>query len=160
MANYYSPPKAGDIVQCRFPQDKVRQPGPKERPALVIEVEEYELPDGSIEVFVTVAYGTSEGVDNCHPGELKIDSGDPHAGLSLDTKFDIGNRVKLPFDDQWFAPSPNKRFGDHPKRGILNTADGDLKRSLSSAITELKKAARSKTVDMTSRSAGRKKPKP
>ena len=140
MANYYSPPKAGDIVQCRFPQDKVRRPGPKERPALVIEVEEYELPDGSIEVFVTVAYGTSEGVDNCHPGELKIDSGDPHAGLSLDTKFDIGNRVKLPFDDEWFAPS----------------ADANLKRRLSSAVTELKQAARPKGVDMTPRSKGRK----
>jgi len=156
MANYYSPPKAGDIVQCRFPQDKVRQPGPKERPALVIEVEEYELPDGSIGVFVTVAYGTSEDVDNCHPGELKIDSGDPHAGLSLDTKFDIGNRVKLPFDDEWFAPSPNKRFGSHPKRGMLNTADASLKRRLSSAVTELKQAARPKGVDMTPRSKGRK----
>ena len=159
MTSYYSPPKAGDIVQCRFPQDEVRQPGPKERPALVVEVEEYEMPDGSIEVFVTVAYGTSEDVDNCHPGELKIGSNDPHAGLGLDTKFDIGNRVKLPFDDEWFAPSPNKRFGGHPKRGILNTADDILKRRLSSAIAELKKA-RPKTVDMTPRSAGRKKPKP
>lgn len=160
MADYYSPPKAGDIVQCRFPQDKIRQPGPKERPALVIEVEEYELPDGSIEVFVTVAYGTSEDVDDCHPGELKIESDDPHAGLSLDTKFDIGNRVKLPFDDEWFAPSPNKRFGDHPKRGILNAADDTLKRRLSSAIVELKKATRPKAVDMTTRSTGRKKTKP
>jgi len=160
MANYYSPPKAGDIVQCRFPQDRIRQPGPKERPALVIEVEEYELPDGAIEVFVTVAYGTSEDVDNCHPGEFKLENTDLHAGLSLDTKFDIGNRVKLPFDDEWFALSPNKRFGDHPKRGILNTADDNLKRRLSSAIAELKKAARPKAVDMTSRSAGRKKPKP
>lgn len=159
MANYYSPPKAGDIVQCRFPQDKFRQPGPKERPALVIEVEEYELPDGAIEVFVTVAYGTSEDVDNCHPGELKIESSDPHAGLSLDTKFDIGNRVKLPFDDEWFAPSPNKRFGDHPKRGMLNTANAALKRRLSSAIAELKRTERPKAVDMTARSTGRKKPK-
>ena len=160
MASYYLPPKAGDIVQCRFPQDMVRQPGPKERPALVIEVEEYELPDGAVDVFVTVAYGTSEGVDDRHPGELKIESSDPHAGLSLDTKFDIGNRVKLPFDDEWFAPSPNKRFGDHPKRGILNIADDALKRRLSSAIAELKKAARSKAVDMTAGSGGRKKRKP
>lgn len=160
MANYYAPPKAGDIVQCRFPQGKVREPGPKERPALVIEVEEYELPGGSIEVFATVAYGTSEDVDNCHPGELKIESGNPHAGLSLDTKFDIGNRVKLPFDDEWFAPSPSKRFGDHPKRGILNIADDSLKRRLSSAVTELKRAARPKAIDMTIRSAGGKKRKP
>jgi hypothetical protein len=159
MAKYYPPPKAGDIVQCRFPQDKVRQPGPKERPALIIEVEEYELPDGSIEVFVVLAYGTSEDVDNCHPGELKIESSDPHAGLGLDTKFDIGNRVKLPFDDEWFAPSPNKRFGQHPKRGLLNAEDSNLKRRLSSAIAELKQAARSGAVDMAPPPTGRKKPK-
>ena len=160
MAKYYSPPKAGDIVQCRFPQDKIRQPGPKDRPALVIDVEEYELAEGSTEVFVTVAYGTSTDVDNRHPGELTIESSDPHAGLSLDTKFDIGNRVKLPFDDEWFTPSPNRRFGDHPKRGVLNTADNNLKRRLASAIRELKRAARPKAVDMTSRPGGRRKLKP
>lgn len=160
MAKYYPQPKAGDIVQCRFPQDKLSQPGRKERPALVIDVEEYELPDGSTEVFVTVAYGTSQDVDNCHPGELTIESSDAFAGLGLDTKFDIGNRVKLPFDNEWFAPSPTGQFGDHPKRGILNLADISLKRRLSSAIAELKKSARSKAVDMTSRSAGRKKAKP
>ena len=125
----------------------------------MIDVEEYELPDGSAEIFVTVAYGTSQDVDNCHPGEIKIESHDAHAGLTFDTKFDIGNRVKLPFDDEWFAPSPNRQFGDHPKRGILNLADTSLKRRLSSAITELKKSSRSKAIDMTSRSVGRKKTK-
>jgi hypothetical protein len=159
MTNYYSPPKPGDIVQCRFPQDKIRQPGPKERPALVIDVEEYESPDGSTEVFVTVAYGTSERVDDRHPGELTIERDDPHAGLSFDTKFDIGNRVKLPFDNEWFAPSPNRHFGDHPKRGLLHTADVKLKRRLSSAIAELKGVARSKTVDMTTPSSRRRKPR-
>jgi len=154
MANFYAPPKAGDIVQCRFPQDKIPQPGPKERPALVIEVEEYQLPGGSTEVFVTVAYGTSEDVDNCHPGELKVENANRDAGLSLDTKFDLGNRVKLPFDTDWFTPSPNKRFGDHPKRGILNTADENLKRRLSSAIAELKQVSRPKAVDMTTPSKG------
>ena len=159
MANYYSSPKPGDIVQCRFPQDRIRQPGPKERPALVIDVEEYESPDGSTEVFVTVAYGTSESVDDRHPGELTIERDSPHAGLSFDTKFDIGNRVKLPFNNEWFAPSPNKRFGNHPKRGLLDTADNKLKRRLSSAIAELKRVARKETVDMTSSSYRRRKPR-
>jgi hypothetical protein len=95
----------------------------------------------------------------CHPGELRIDSSDSHAGLTLDTKFDIGNRVKLPFDDEWFALAPNRRFGAHPKRGKLNLDDNDLKRRLSSAIAELKKADRPKAVDMITRTAGRKKPK-
>ncbi len=157
MAKYYSLPKAGDIVQCRFPQDKIRQPGPKERPALVIDVEEYELSNGSTEVFVTVAYGTSEDFDNCHPGELNIRSSDPHAGLSVDTKFDIGNRVKLPFDEEWFAPSRNRRFGVHPKRGKLNLDDNRLKRRLSSAIAELKNMGSTKAVDMTTRPTGCKK---
>ena len=85
MATYYSLPKAGDIVQCRFPQ--------------------------------------------------------------------------LPFDDERFAPSPNRRFSVHPKRGKLNLDDNDLTRRLSSAIAELKKAGRPKAVDMITRSAGRKKPK-
>ncbi|OGA03262.1 MAG: hypothetical protein A3I00_07615 [Betaproteobacteria bacterium RIFCSPLOWO2_02_FULL_64_12] len=118
------------------------------------------MPGGSAGIFVTVAYGTSEDVDHRHPGEIKIESSDPHAGLGLDTKFDIGNRVKLPFDDEWFAPSPNRRFGDHPKRGMLDTADIHLKRRLSSAVAELKQAARPKTLDMTSRLAGRRKTKP
>lgn len=160
MARYYSPPTAGDMVQCRFPQDRFRQPGPKDRPALVIEVEEYVLPDGSKEIFVTVAYGTSEGVDQRHPGEFTIASRDPHAGLALDTKFDLRNRVKLPFDDEWFAPSPNRRFGEHPKRGIVDTANQDVKRRLSSAIAELDRSARRKALDMTSRSPGGQKSKP
>ena len=160
MARYYSPPRAGDIVQCRFPQDRIRQPGPKDRPALVIEVEEYALPDGSKEIFVTVAYGTSEGVDERHPGEFTIASRDPHAGLALDTKFDLRNRVKLPFDDEWFAPSPNRRFGEHPKRGIVDTANQDVKRRLSSAIAELDRSAKRKALDMTSRSPGGRKAKP
>ena len=157
MAGYYSPPKPGDIVQCHFPQDKIRQPGPKERPALVIDVEEYELPDGSSEIFVEVAYGTSEDVDNCHPGEIKIECSDPRTGLNFDTKFDLGNRCKLPFDKEWFAPSPNKRLGEHPKRGVLDITDLEVKRRLSSAVTELKQAARPKAEDMTAGPSGRKK---
>lgn len=144
-------------MQCRFPQDKIRQPGPKERPALVIDVEEYELPNGSTEVFVTVAYGTSEDVDNCHPGELNIKCSDTHAGLNPDTKFDNGNRVKLPFDDERFTPAVSRRFGAHPKRGKFNLNDNKLKRRLSSAIAELKSAGYTKAIDMSTGPAGRKK---
>lgn len=157
MAKYYSPPKPGDIVQCRYPQNKIRQPGPKERPALVIDVEEYELPDGSPEVLVEVTYGTSEDVDNCHPGEIKIKSSDLRTGLGLDTKFNLGERCKLPFDDEWFAPSPNKKYGEHPKRGILDLTDTYLKRRFSSAVAELKQAGNPKATDMTVEPSKRKK---
>ena len=91
-------PKAGDIVQCRFPESKVGTAGPKDRPALVIEVEED--PDGESASIVRVAYGTSQDVDQRYPGELTIRAADPKAGLDRDTKFDLGNTVRLPFDTQ------------------------------------------------------------
>jgi len=133
-------PKAGDIVQCRFPEGKVGTPGPKDRPALVIEVEED--PDAESASIVRVAYGTSQVVDQRYPGELTIGAADPKAGLDRDTKFDLGNTVRLPFDSEWFAPSPNRRFGDHAKRGVLNLKDDKLKRVLQAAILEAKEAGR------------------
>jgi hypothetical protein len=133
-------PKAGDVVQCRFPEGKVGTPGPKDRPALVIEVEEdLEAKSASI---VRVAYGTSQDIAQCYPGEFTVRATDPKAGLDRDTKFDLGNTVRLPFDSEWFAPSPNRRFGNHPKRGVLNLQDDKLKRALQSAILEAKEAGR------------------
>ena len=133
-------PKAGDIVQCRFPEGKVGTPSPKDRPALVIEVEEDS--DGESASIVRVAYGTSQDIAQRYPGEFTVRATDPKAGLDRDTKFDLGNTVRLPFDSEWFAPSPNRRFGNHPKRGVLNLQDDKLKRALQSAILEAKEAGR------------------
>jgi len=132
-------PTAGDIVQCRFPEDKLGAPGPKDRPALVVEVEDPE--DGSASI-VQVAYGTSQEVEQRYPGEFTIRAVDPKAGLDRDTKFDLGNTVRLPFDTDWFAPSPSRRFGEHPKRGSLNLRDYKLKRALQAALLEAKEAGR------------------
>lgn len=132
-------PKAGDIVECRFPESKLGTPGPKDRPALVVEVEDSENESASI---VRVAYGTSQAVDRRYPGEFTVRATDPKAGLDRDTKFDVGNTVRLPFDADWFASSPNRRFGDHPKRGTLNLKDENLKRALQAAILEAKEAGR------------------
>ena len=107
---------------------------------MVIEVEED--PDGESASIVRVAYGTSQDVDLRYPGELTIGAADPKAGLDRDTKFDLGNTVRLPFDSEWFAPSPNRRFGVHPKRGVLNLKDDKLKRVLQAAILEAKEAGR------------------
>ncbi len=85
-------PKAGDIVQCRFPEAKFATPGPKDRPALVIEVEE-ESDDQSAAI-VRVAYGTSQHVEQRYPGELTVRATDSKAGLDRDTKFDLGNSVR------------------------------------------------------------------
>jgi hypothetical protein len=133
-------PKAGDIVQCRFPESEVGVPGPKDRPALVVEVEED--PKGESASIVRVAYGTSQDVEQSYAGELTIRATDPKAGLDRDTKFDLGNTVRLSFDTEWFAPSPNRRFGEHPKRGVLNLKDQKLKRALQAAIVEAKDAGR------------------
>jgi len=133
-------PKAGDIVQCRFPEGKVGIPGPKNRPALVVEVEE-DPKDQSASI-VRVAYGTSQDVEQRYPGEFTIRATDPKAGLGRDTKFDLGNTMRLSFDSDWFTPSPNRRFGEHPKRGTLNLADQKLKRALQAAILEAKDAGR------------------
>jgi len=133
-------PKAGDIVQCRFPESQAGVPGPKDRPALVVEVEED--PKGESASIVRVAYGTSQDVEQRYAGELTIHATDPKAGLDRDTKFDLGNTVRLPFDIAWFAPSPNRLFGEHPKRGVLDLNNQKLKRALQAAILEAKDAGR------------------
>jgi mRNA-degrading endonuclease toxin of MazEF toxin-antitoxin module len=133
-------PKAGDIVECRFPESEVGTPGPKDRPALVVQVEQD--PEDESASIVRVAYGTSQDVEQRYPGEITIRATDPKAGLDRDTKFDLANTVRLSFDTGWFAPSPNRRFGEHPKRGILNLKDQKLKRALQAAILEAKDAGR------------------
>lgn len=133
-------PKAGDIVECRFPESEMGTPGPKERPALVVQVE-VDPEDESAHI-VRVAYGTSQDVEQRYPGEFTIRATDAKAGLDRDTKFDLGNTVRLPFDTDWFAPSPNRRFGEHPKRGALDVRDQNLKRALQAAILEAKEAGR------------------
>ncbi|MCC6474087.1 MAG: type II toxin-antitoxin system PemK/MazF family toxin [Burkholderiales bacterium] len=133
-------PRAGDIVQCRFPKEKLGAPGAKDRPALVIEVETDPL-DQSRSI-VRVAYGTSQDVEQRYAGELTVRATDPKAGLDRDTKFDLGNCVRLPFDTEWFAPSPNRRYGEHPKRGVLDLGNLQVKRALQAAVLEARKAGR------------------
>jgi hypothetical protein len=133
-------PQAGDIVQCRFPEGKVGIPGPKDRPALVVEVEDG--PEEAAAAIVRIAFGTSQGVEQRYLGEFTIRATDANAGLGRDTKFDLGNTVRLAFDSEWFAPSTNRRFGEHPKRGMLNLKDVKLKRALQAAIIEARDAGR------------------
>jgi mRNA-degrading endonuclease toxin of MazEF toxin-antitoxin module len=133
-------PKAGDILQCRFPETIRGKPGPKVRPGLVIEVEEYLQEDTAC--VVRIAYGISQEVEQRYPGEFTVRAADLTAGLDKDTKFDVGKTVRLPFNDDWFAPAPSRRFGDYPKRGILNLQDLKLKRALQAAIREAREAGR------------------
>lgn len=116
------PPTPGDIVWCRFPELPRRSPGPKPRPALVCEVVERE--DG---VAVTVAYGTSQGLQRLHAGEFAITKRShpaaySAAGLSFDTKFDLKQRIELPWTADFFAVPASAPHGQQPKLGGLHAS--------------------------------------
>lgn len=115
----YPPPEPGDIVFCRFPEVGAFLPGPKSRPALVLQV-------GFVnaESHVRVAYGTSKNTDDLHPGEFLISPSDHQAfaasGLSFPTKFDLGKSRELPYNEKWFSVPLNQRYGQTPKIGVLH----------------------------------------
>jgi hypothetical protein len=115
-------PAPGDIVWCRFPELPRRNPGPKPRPALVCDVTEHE--DG---VAVTVAYGTSQKLNRLYAGEFAITKQDhpaayASAGLSFDTKFNLGQLVELPWSQAFFAVPAQAPYGQQPKLGSLHAS--------------------------------------
>lgn len=112
-------PTAGDIVWCHFP-DHIH-PRPKPRPALVMTVYDDDAPEFSVEV----AYGTSQKTTSLHKGEFAIlrernAAAYQAAGLSFDTKFNLGQTVTLPYNTQWFSVPPAAPHGQVPKLGILH----------------------------------------
>ena len=116
----WPPPEPGDIVWCRFPQRPRDKPGPKPRPALVLTVIQRE--DGHE---VVVAYGTSQGLSHLVAGQFAIRKQDSaaayaQAGLSYDTKFDLGQVVAAPWDDAFFAIPAVPMHGATPKLGSLH----------------------------------------
>lgn len=119
---HWAPPTPGDIVWCHFPNLPRRSPGPEPRPALVCDVTERE--DG---VAVTVAYGTSQGLQRLHNGEFAITKQGNRAayisaGLSFDTKFDLRQSVELPWNEDFFAVPARAPHGQHPKLGSLHAS--------------------------------------
>ena len=114
-------PEPGDIVWCRFPKRPRDMPGPKPRPALVLEVTQ--RADG---VEVKVAYGTSKRLGRLLAGEFAIRKSDNAAayalaGLSYDTKFNLAETLALPWDNPYFAVPPNPRHGQMPTLGSLHS---------------------------------------
>lgn len=118
-ARWFEPPQVGDIVWCRFPQNRVPGPGPKSRPALVLRVGE-----ASGHPVVLVAYGTSRKIDKLYTGEFAIlpSDGDAFAasGLSYPTKFDLGETFELDYNDIWFGVPSNAPHGQTPTLGVLH----------------------------------------
>jgi hypothetical protein len=122
MEAAWSLPAPGDIVWCRFPELPKRSPGPKPRPALVLDVTERK--DGAS---VSVVYGTSQQLNRLSAGEFAI-TRQSHAaayeaaGLSYDTKFDFKQSVELPWIEEFFAVPPRAPNGQQPKLGILHAS--------------------------------------
>ncbi|HVZ45545.1 MAG TPA: type II toxin-antitoxin system PemK/MazF family toxin [Ramlibacter sp.] len=119
MSSPWQPPAVGDIVWCHFPELPTRDPGPKPRPALVVNVEMRD--DG---VIVGVAYGTSKRLANLKAGEFATTrvhaAAFQLAGLGYDTKFDCKQVIDLPWSDRFFKVPPHPRHGQTPKLGTLH----------------------------------------
>jgi len=132
---WFPAPRAGDIVWCRFPQDKLPKPGPKPRPALVLRVGEDQG-----HPIVEVAYGTSQKVDSLYAGEFAIASSDQAAyeaaGLSYPTKFNLVETFELDFNDMWFSVAPGAPYGQTPKLGVLHPS---LMRRVEAAVRAARK---------------------
>jgi hypothetical protein len=113
-------PSAGDILWCAFPENKSLQPGPKHRPALAITIDDADAPLYR----VLVAYGTSRRVGEMFAGEFAITAADAAAyklaGLSFPTKFNLRERILLPYTHEWFAMPPAAPHGLQPRLGTLH----------------------------------------
>ena len=119
-ARWWPAPEAGEIVWCHFPHDLLgRAPGPKPRPALIVQVV-----DDEDDASVLVAYGTSQKTANLRSGEFLIDKNNAAAyllsGLSFPTKFNFRQCVELPYNEAWFTVPPGAPHGQTPKLGILH----------------------------------------
>jgi hypothetical protein len=119
VARFLPAPQAGDIVWCRFPHRGMLVPGPKPRPALVIDI-------GRLggELAVEVVYGTSQKLERLYPGEFSIvqEDGDAFAasGLNYPAKFDTTRSVFLPHNDEWFSVPAGAPYGQVPTLGVLH----------------------------------------
>lgn len=127
---WWGEPTAGDILWCHFPD--VVNPHPKARPALVLAV----FDDDAPQFHVHVAYGTSQRTNTLYRGEFAIlrdrnQAAFDAAGLSFDTKFDLGKTLDLPFDTDWFSVPPAAPHGQNPKLGTLHPS---LVRSVEAAF--------------------------
>lgn len=135
MSHSWPEPTAGDIVWCHFP-DNIH-PRPKPRPGLIIATKV----DNDGMIFVSVAYGTSKKTDRLYSGEFRIAKAEhpaayASAGLSFDTKFDLGKTLDLPFNDTYFSVPPHAPNGQIPKLGTLHPSMVRIAAAAFSAVKE------------------------
>ncbi len=116
---WWAEPTAGEIVWCHFPDDI--HPRPKPRPALILAVFDDDAPHFT----VRVADGTSQRTTTLHRGGFSIlrernPAAYAAAGLSYDTKFDLGRLLDLPYSTEWFSVPPAAPHGQKPRLGVLH----------------------------------------
>ena len=81
--------------------------------------------DDSPQFTVRVCYGTSQRTTKLYRGEFSIlrdrnPAAFESAGLSYDTKFNLGKLVDLPHLSDWFSVPPAAPHGQRPKLGMLH----------------------------------------
>jgi len=94
-------------------------------------------------VEVNVAYGTSKKLDRIVAGEFamrKFDNSAAYvlAGLSYDTKFNLGEMVDVLWDERFFEVAPDARWGQTPKLGSLHSCMMKTAGSAYRAVRKLK----------------------
>ena len=117
--HWWPAPTAGEIVWCHFPDAITLKPKP--RPSLILITREDDLG----QIYVTVAYGTSQKLNRLFSGEFQITKAEHpaayiSAGLSYDTKFDFRNVLELPFNNIYFSVPAMAPYGQNPQLGILH----------------------------------------
>jgi hypothetical protein len=116
---WWGEPVAGDIVWCHFPDGIT--PMAKPRPVLIVAVYD----DDDPQFYVKAAYGTSQRTSTLFRGDFAIlrqcnAIAYETAGLSHDTKFDLGRLLDLPYSSEWFSVPPAAPHGQTPKLGMLH----------------------------------------
>lgn len=106
MTNDLRSLRKGAVVSCFFPLTEAPgKPGPTARPALVVQVF-FDRTDDTWKV--VVAYGTSRRTRANTGYEIRVNKqeGLEKAGLHLPTRFTLSRMRILPFDETFFAFSP------------------------------------------------------
>lgn len=99
-------PAPFDIVWCRFPtHDDLGNPGPKPRPAIVLNVA---VDEETRESEVQVIYGTGTLKFDQRPGDFFVTNvAEMDAcGLNKATRFDLDTISWIPWAEEWFETLP------------------------------------------------------
>lgn len=119
-------PQVGDLVLCHFPESLLKpKPSPGVHPSIILKLVAPTTKDPTI-YRVVVCYGTSN-LGRLYETEFEITSAAhsqdfTKSGLNKDTKFNLAQRILLPYTDEWFLVPTLPQFGQTPRIGVLTPA--------------------------------------